>query len=89
MIYRIYTEDKPESKRIAMEILAAHGFMGATFYKAQGLWDGKLENSLVIELAGVNDDLDLGIRNIASNLRRILEQESVMIVKLEGEVSYV
>ena len=89
MIYRIYTEDKPESQAIAIEILNANGITGATFYKAKGLWQGGLENSLIIELVGLGNYDSGRIEHIASNLKRILEQESVMIVKLEGEVSYV
>lgn len=44
-VYRIYTEDLPDTAAIV-----ARHFDGATLYRVDGLWQGKLESGLVIEI---------------------------------------
>ena len=52
----------------------------ATIYHSQGIYKGKLETTLVIELVGNNYN-DFKIRNLCTYLKNMYEQECVMFLK--------
>jgi hypothetical protein len=74
MIFRIMTEDK--NLKGIKKILNRFFFDGYTLYHAEGMWYGKPEKSLVIE---VSHELSTWVRACASEIRDLNKQDCVMI----------
>jgi hypothetical protein len=77
VIYRLYTEDRPNLYQ-----LVARYFGGATFTLSTGLWQGQLETSRVIEIVGTLDDLQR-ITDLAGDIRATNEQSGVLVTYSE------
>lgn len=79
-VYRLFLggDNKQEGLRFTREdvaaVLTAHGIDGATLTRAHGLWKGKLEQTWVIELWGI-DPITLPLLAVA--LRDTFHQETV------------
>ncbi len=52
---------------------------GATFYNALGVWNGKHEESIIVEILGTIEDRFQMITH-RNELMRILEQESILLL---------
>lgn len=64
-------------KKVA-EFLAKNGIQGATFKQATGLWEGSLENTLLIEI--YSDDLNQNTMVcVCKNLRDLFMQNCVLL----------
>lgn len=72
-LYTLYTENLTN-----VFDLVARYFPAATFYTARGLWQGKLENSLVIEIVASRDDLQ-SVVHLAGDIREGNAQKSVLV----------
>lgn len=60
------------------EFLKNNGIQGATFKQATGLWEGKLENTLLIEI--YSDDLNTNtLICICKNLKNIFKQDCILL----------
>lgn len=84
---RIYTEDRPGYGR-SVEFLVAKYTNGATITQAKGLWMGRTESSLVIEiLCGEWEAVNLA-RSLCADLRWLLCQDAVLftIDSVEAEL---
>jgi len=79
MLYRIYTEDKNHEE---LERLISKYFEGFTIVKGEGFWRLQKENSLIIEI--VTEDQDNYITKLASEIKKINQQEAVLIQKLQN-----
>lgn len=66
------------------ELLANHGIDGFTIYQVQGYWKGTPEVSFKIEVA-----TDGGVGMIASELRDMFNQESVMVTMPDNTVEFI
>ncbi len=86
-VYRIYTEDK--NSYLIEKLLERHGIDGATIYETTGLWQGKSEASIVIEIIG-HDSQDVRARVFAlkDDIKRENNQESVLLTISQAEVYF-
>ena len=75
-MYRILTEDIRRGRVI--DIISRYTD-GATIYPATGLWRGKLENSLAIELSGIKHK---NVLRIAEDIKRENDQKKVLIQRI-------
>jgi hypothetical protein len=83
-IYVGYADDAEETaaKTLIRTYMGQAEIEGYTIYSAEGWWKGERERAVIIEVIGDSADIDFGIGEVASRLRRneLLEQESVYIV---------
>ncbi len=71
--YRLYTEIRPN-----LQALVSSHFEGATIFYAEGLWQGKPEQSAIIEIVGSVEDL-ARVRSLALLIRITNDQTTVML----------
>lgn len=83
--YRIYTEDKNSSAVVKM--IGEHGFHAATVYMTEGLWNGKTEPSIVIEI--IEDGKDKEIRELAQAIKVFNHQEAVLVTRSSVDVDMI
>ena len=76
MLYRIYTEDKPNLNR-----LAGAYFDGFTLLQGIGYWKGQPEACAVIEIIAEESEAK-AIYCLARSIRLTNHQESVLVVSL-------
>jgi len=74
-LYRIYTEQQTEQ---ALYPLISALFSGATVYPSRGLWEGKTEDSTVIEVLGSHEDR-AKVFILARNIREAFAQTAVLV----------
>lgn len=74
-IYRLYTEQQTETQLLP---LISALFSGATIYPARGLWQGKAEDSTVIEVLGSHEDR-AKVFLLARNIREAFAQTAVLV----------
>lgn len=82
MIHRLYigTGDTSTVRRIVARYVE-----GATVWSATGIWRGESELSTVVEIIGADNRPYHHIRNLATELRKAFDQESVLWVWHEIE----
>ena len=68
----------------ALELL---GFSGATFTEATGLWEGIEERTVVCTIC--TDKPYSEVYNLASWIKQLLRQESVMVVESAPRIDFV
>ena len=80
MTFKIYTENKNLDKVIQ---LASNRFPGFTLYKTIGVWQGKAENSIVIEIVNTGErsdgSVELIVHALAEDIRVLNEQDAVLV----------
>lgn len=81
MIHRIYTED---INRVQVTALCQAEFEAFTLYSGVGFWRGQQEPSLTIEVIGPKDD-DIKIRRLALAIKKLNEQDAVLIQTLASD----
>ena len=82
-MYRILTEDK--NRESIFRILDSH-VDGYTVTPVMGSWRGQREASLAIDLVGTSR---LTVESIAAEIKARNEQESVLILDLTAQASFV
>ena len=82
-MYRILTEDK--NRESIFRILDSH-VDGYTVAAVMGAWRGQREASLAIDLVGASK---LTVEAIAAEIKARNEQESVLILSLTAQPTYV
>jgi hypothetical protein len=89
LLYRIYTENKPGAEAVVIDLLKQYGLPNATLYKGIGIWEGNKEANLTIEIDAEGEVgyylSEFNIRLFAEAIRQALNQEAVMVVKIEAE----
>jgi hypothetical protein len=78
MLYRIYTENTKRQHVIRDAV--SKRYPGFTLIKGVGYWQGKREQSLIIEIITPRPD-DKTILKLAGDIKRLNRQESVLVVK--------
>ena len=68
----------------ALEVL---GFSGATFTEAVGLWEGVQEHTVICMIC--TDKPYSEVYNLASWIKQLLRQESVMVVESAPRIDFV
>jgi hypothetical protein len=82
-MYRILTEDK--NREAILSILDAH-VEGYTVTPSIGSWRGVREASLAIDLLGVPK---VTVESIAAEIKARNEQESVLVLSLTAQTTFV
>ena len=59
-----------------------------TFKEAKGLWNGETENTLIFEVADLEDNSPLTAEELKETLEKEFDQESVMVKEYEAEVMF-
>lgn len=81
MLYRIITENK--NKRI-IESIIKQDFDCFTLVLAEGCWDNKIENSLIIEIQGAKYH-ENRVKRLAAKIKLENDQEKVLIQYFENK----
>jgi hypothetical protein len=81
--YRIYTEDRNRDEVLAVLAMRFEGF---TVSPAIGAWRGRVEQSLVVELFGVDR---VQVEKAAREIAVLNQQEAVAIMEFQTEVKFV
>ena len=76
MLYRIITEDKNQCKVLD---LVKWYLCGATIYHAKGLWKRQWENSLIIEMANVENAI---VAQLVQEIKELNQQDVVMVQEI-------
>lgn len=87
------TEDEKAYKALSYAstvatILSTYGIDGFTIYEVQGYWMGASEVSYKIELALTDEDAG-SILEVAEKLRKLYNQDAVMVTTPDNKVSFV
>jgi len=82
-MYRIYTEDK---NRSVIFSLCSDTFDSFTVIPALGYWQGKPEDSLVIE---VETEDEIAMQKLAVAIRKANQQDAVLVSKVESKVTLI
>ena len=80
MLYRILTEDGKTFRNNALDIVSSN-FQGFTVLSGQGYWNGKAENSLIIEISS-SDEIYNKVVKVAKQIKRVNHQEGVLIQRI-------
>lgn len=97
-MYRLYTEDVGtlQTRRLLRALAEHYALDGLTAYKAQGIWQGKFEPSLVIAMTAKatpyeasNDLIPLTITGAANFILGFLNQSAVGIERPDGRFELV
>ena len=76
--FRIYTENRDKDD---IRLLVSKYYEGFTLYEGQGIWKGKAEPSLIIEVIGGA----IGkIRKLAKEIKKVNKQEAVLIQAIDN-----
>ncbi len=84
VIYRIYTEDK--DFRHELHDLINKQFDGYTLITGVGVYKGKREQALIVEIIGEYSDKSRVLR-LAAEIKILGEQESVLVTTTTGLVN--
>jgi hypothetical protein len=79
-VYRIYTENKNLG---AIKKNLSKTFEGYTIIKTSGIWKGKEEESIIIEIVSSNPNELSYIQAFAETIKRFNQQDSVLITANE------
>ena len=81
MLYRLFTENKnyEQVKNLIREI-----FVSATIIKAEGLWQGESEHSLIIEVLA-DDKCEQQIRQLCYNIKKLNQQDKILVQRIESD----
>ncbi len=94
MLYRILTEDM--NRDGIMEIIDRH-FTGYTLYQTRGIYEGKAEHAMVIEIdtgtginpVGARNERDMMIKDIVEQIKKLNDQECVLVQKIDCESEFI
>lgn len=81
MTFKIYTEDK---NRDGIKGIVGRFFDGYTLITGEGVWKGISEPCLIIEIVTDHQGSNGMVNRIAEDIKRINQQESVLVVCLKG-----
>jgi hypothetical protein len=86
--YRIYTE---RVKVPEIEAAVKSKFDGATMYNGTGIWRGEVEGNPTIEIVSLDFTLAFQqkVAELAAEIKRIGNQESVMVTAEPVEVKFI
>jgi len=77
-LYKIYFSDNGRAKRAHVKKIIADNFENATIYNTIGLWRGKKENGLVIDIISDEKNMDYVIANVCDMIKNDTKQQAVV-----------
>lgn len=85
MIYRLYTEDL--NRKEVIKIITKY-YQGFTIIEATGFWRLNKEKTIIIEIVTVG--LFFGnIENIVDEIKKLNNQESILVARISGDSSFI
>ena len=84
-LYRVITENK--NYQDITKYLIEHK-LDATIIQANGLWQGQIEKSIVIEILRTTPGADLEIGHFAYWLKKRNKQDAVLVEMINVDVQY-
>ena len=82
MLARILTENK--NYQGVIKIVKKY-FNGATITKADGLWQGKIEHTLIIDVCMGSGISHIGVEKLAYEIKKMNKQEAILVQYLQCE----
>jgi len=61
---------------------------GGTFKESKGLWNGETENSIIFEVADLEDNSEFSAEELKETLEDEFDQESVMVKQYEADIMF-
>ena len=83
MLYRILTEDKGNTP--AVTDIVAYAFGAFTCYSARGMWEGKNESTLIIEVDTLGRDRLEEVRKVADKIKVLNGQDAVLVQQIRTQ----
>jgi len=81
MLVRIFTQNQNYDK---VKKLVGQYFDGFTIIKAEGVWQGSSEHSLIIEIAGMFDTADCDkIDQLCYAIKKLNKQDKILVQKIQ------
>lgn len=91
MIYRIYTENKNLDDIVRSASLRFP--QGFTLFKGLGVWQGKVENSVCLEIVETDRnkvfDTELVVHSLAETIRAANGQDAVLVVSIPATATLI
>lgn len=83
MLYRLFTENKNYEQ---VKKLVGNYFKGFTIIKAEGVWQGESEHSLIIEieLNGISI-YENNIAQLCYVLKKLNQQDKILVQQIESD----
>lgn len=84
MLYRLFTENKNYEQ---IKTLVCDLFDGATFIKAEGVWQGVSEHSLIIEieLDENRPDTKPKIKTLCFQIKKLNSQDKILVQQIKTD----
>lgn len=79
MLYRLFTENQNYEQ---VKKLVSKHFVGATLIKAEGIWQGESEHSLIIEILA-DDKCEQQIRQLCYAIKKLNQQDKILVQIIE------
>lgn len=83
MLYRLFTENKnyDQIKKLVCDL-----FDGYTIIKADGIWKGESEHSLIIEINGdVRIFANDAIQQLCFAIKKLNQQDKILVQRIESD----
>lgn len=80
MLYKLFTENKNYDQ---IKKLVGNYFKDFTIIKAEGIWHGKSEHSLIIEISGIEYDMSR-ISNLCYAIKKLNQQDKILVQRIES-----
>lgn len=83
MLYRLFTENKNYDQ---IKKLVCQHFDGATIIKAEGIWQGESEHSLIIEIE-INSPVAFyrRIETLCYAIKKLNQQDKILVQRIESD----
>ena len=82
MIYKIWVEDRGDTSLVSR--IVGERFKGFSILSAVGIWEGKREASLCIEIDSLGENCYRQVLEVAERLRVVFNQQAVLVQRLES-----
>lgn len=82
MLYRLFTENKNYEQ---VKKLVCKYFDGATIIKAEGIWQGESEHSLIIEICWGVITSKNEIDQLCYAIKKLNQQDKILVQRIESD----
>lgn len=82
MVYRLFTENRNYDQ---IKKLVGECFDGFTIIKADGVWQGESEHSLIIEIDYPHKDSYKKIEQLCYAIKKLNQQDKILVQRIESD----
>ena len=83
MLYRLYTENIPNTDKIVSRY-----YEGYTLITAEGYWQGIAESSLIVEIISSEDE-SAKIATLANEIKQVNNQVTILVEVLQNKEYFI